>query len=205
MGQGKRLLFPAALPQQHPRTRECGKGPGQGQGNTRFLSCSPQFLRASLEPIEDKAWTVGLSQELSQQLGSSAPGSWEKVCVLPRARAGAGAGASALPTQAVFTASPSLASKRCFPQGCPSGWLQPGTAASLACSQGRSGPSGASPVLTGQAVTASWARPLLFQLFLYKALGTALAACRDLRHVQGQVLRFLEETNLMELSESQVR
>ncbi|KAK4806689.1 hypothetical protein QYF61_027690 [Mycteria americana] len=77
-----------------------------------------KFLRASLEPIEDKAWTVGLSQELSQQLGSSAPGSWEK-------------------------------------------------------------------------------------LFLYKALGTALAACRDLRHVQGQVLRFLEETNLMELSESQ--
>ncbi|XP_059685558.1 maestro heat-like repeat-containing protein family member 2B, partial [Gavia stellata] len=77
-----------------------------------------KFLRASLEPIKDKAWTVGLSQELSQQLGSSAPGSWEK-------------------------------------------------------------------------------------LFLYKALGTALAACRDLRHVQGQVLRFLQETNAMELSEAQ--
>ncbi|XP_074995168.1 maestro heat-like repeat-containing protein family member 2B [Calonectris borealis] len=77
-----------------------------------------KFLRASLEPIEDKAWTVGLSRELSQQLGSSAPGSWEK-------------------------------------------------------------------------------------LFLYKALGTALAACRDLRHVQGQVLRFLQETNPVELSEAQ--
>ncbi|XP_059679382.1 maestro heat-like repeat-containing protein family member 2B [Gavia stellata] len=77
-----------------------------------------KFLRASLEPIEDKAWTVDLSQELSQQLGSSAAGSWEK-------------------------------------------------------------------------------------LFLYKALGTALAACRDLRHVQGQVLRFLQETNPMELSEAQ--
>ncbi|CAM9960297.1 unnamed protein product [Bubo scandiacus] len=77
-----------------------------------------QFLRASLEPIEDQTWTVGLSQELSQQLGSSAPRSWEK-------------------------------------------------------------------------------------LFLYKALGTALAACRDLRHVQGQVLRFLQETNPVELSEAQ--
>ncbi|XP_076212542.1 maestro heat-like repeat-containing protein family member 2B [Aptenodytes patagonicus] len=80
--------------------------------------CLLKFLRASLEPIEDKAWTVGLSQELSQQLGTSAPGSWEK-------------------------------------------------------------------------------------LFLYKALGTALAACQDLRHVQGQVLRFLQETNPVELSEAQ--
>ncbi|NXW52361.1 MRO2B protein, partial [Nyctiprogne leucopyga] len=77
-----------------------------------------KFLRASLEPIEDKAWTVGLSQELSQQLGSSVPSSWE-------------------------------------------------------------------------------------QLFLYKALGTALAACQDLRHVQGQMLRLLQETNPLELSEAQ--
>ncbi|KAK4817743.1 hypothetical protein QYF61_026966 [Mycteria americana] len=77
-----------------------------------------RFLRASLEPIEDKAWTVGLSKELSLQLGSSAPGSWEK-------------------------------------------------------------------------------------LFLYKALGTALAACQDLRHIQGQVLRFLQETIPVELSEAQ--
>ncbi|XP_040977781.1 maestro heat-like repeat-containing protein family member 2B [Aquila chrysaetos chrysaetos] len=67
--------------------------------------------------VEDKAWTVGLSQELSQRLGSSAAGSWEK-------------------------------------------------------------------------------------LFLYKALGTVLAACQDLRHVQGQVLRFLQETNPVELSEA---
>ncbi|XP_026719765.1 maestro heat-like repeat-containing protein family member 2B [Athene cunicularia] len=77
-----------------------------------------KFLQASLEPIEDQTWTVGLSQALSQQLVSSASGSWEK-------------------------------------------------------------------------------------LFLYKALGTTLAACRDLRHVQGQVLRFLQETNPMELSEAQ--
>ncbi|XP_072731086.1 maestro heat-like repeat-containing protein family member 2B [Ciconia boyciana] len=77
-----------------------------------------KFLRASLEPIEDKAWTVGLSKELSLQLGSSDPGSWEK-------------------------------------------------------------------------------------LFLYKALGTALAACQDLRHIQGQVLRFLQETIPVELSEAQ--
>ena len=203
MGHGKRLPFPAALPPQHPGTHECGKDPGQGQGNTRFLSCSPQFLRASLEPIEDRAWTVGLSQELSQQLGSSAAGSWEKVCLLPHA--GAGAVTGALPTQAVFTASPSLAPKRHFPPGCPSGWPQPGTAAGLACSQGLSGLSGASPLLTGRAVTASRARPLLFQFFLYKALGTVLAACRDLRHVQGQVLSFLQETNPVELSEAQVR
>ncbi|XP_052655744.1 maestro heat-like repeat-containing protein family member 2B [Harpia harpyja] len=76
-----------------------------------------KFLRASLEPVEDEAWTVGLSQELSQRLGSSAAGSWEK-------------------------------------------------------------------------------------LFLYKALGTVLAACQDLRHVQGQVLRFLRDTNPVELSEA---
>uniref|UniRef100_A0A672UAS1 Uncharacterized protein n=1 Tax=Strigops habroptila TaxID=2489341 RepID=A0A672UAS1_STRHB len=69
-----------------------------------------KFLRVSLEPIEDKAWTVGLSQELSQQLGSSAPGSWEK-------------------------------------------------------------------------------------LFLYKVLGTVLAACQNLWHVQGQVLSFLQATD----------
>ncbi|KAM6225550.1 maestro heat-like repeat-containing protein family member 2B [Spheniscus humboldti] len=95
------------------------------EGKTESSLDSPEwehhvlkFLRASLEPIKDKAWTVGLSQELSQQLGSSAPGSWEK-------------------------------------------------------------------------------------LFLYKALGTVLAACQDLRHVQGQVLRFLQETNPVELSEAQ--
>ena len=156
-----------------------------------------------LEPIEDKAWTVGQSEELSQQLGSSAAGCWEKVCLLPRRESGAVT--SAVPTQAVFTASPSLAPKRRFPPGCRSGWLQPGTAAGLACSRGWPGPSGASPLLTVQAVTASRARPLLFQFFLYKALGTALAGCRDLRHVQGQVLRFLQETNPVELSEAQVR
>lgn len=54
-------------------------------------------------------------------------------------------------------------------------------------------------------MTASRARLLLFQLFLYKALGTVLAACQDLRHVQGQVLRFLRETNPVELSEAKVR
>ena len=113
MGWGKRLLFWAALPQQRPGTHERGNGPGQGQDNTRFLSCSPQFLRASLEPIEDQTWTVGLSQELSQQLGSSAPRSWEKVCLLSCARAGAGAGA--LLTQAFSTASPSSPQKALLP------------------------------------------------------------------------------------------
>ncbi|XP_054024596.1 maestro heat-like repeat-containing protein family member 2B [Dryobates pubescens] len=77
-----------------------------------------KLLRASLEHIQDKAWSVNLSRELSQQLGSSAPGSWQK-------------------------------------------------------------------------------------LFLYKALGTALAGCQDLVHVQGQVLRFLQEADLVELPEAQ--
>ncbi|KAK2518879.1 hypothetical protein Q9233_012284 [Columba guinea] len=77
-----------------------------------------KFLRASLKLIEDETWSVGLSQQLSRQLGSSAPGSWQK-------------------------------------------------------------------------------------LFLYKALGTALAGCRDLSHIQGQVLRFLQDTDSAELSETQ--
>ncbi|KAK2527218.1 hypothetical protein Q9966_010438 [Columba livia] len=79
-----------------------------------------KFLRASLKLIEDETWSVGLSQQLSRQLGSSAPGSWQK-------------------------------------------------------------------------------------LFLYKALGTALAGCRDLSHVQGQVLRFLQDTDSAELSETQAQ
>ncbi|KAK2518873.1 hypothetical protein Q9233_012278 [Columba guinea] len=37
-----------------------------------------KFLRASLKLIEDETWSVGLSQQLSRQLGSSAPGSWQK-------------------------------------------------------------------------------------------------------------------------------
>ncbi|KAM6292594.1 maestro heat-like repeat-containing protein family member 2B [Porphyrio hochstetteri] len=77
-----------------------------------------KFLRASLEPIEDEAWTMELSRELSRQLDSSAPGSWEK-------------------------------------------------------------------------------------LFLYKAFGMVLAACRDLRHVEGQVLRFLQQATSVEPSEAQ--
>ncbi|KAK2518845.1 hypothetical protein Q9233_012250 [Columba guinea] len=77
-----------------------------------------KFLRASLKLIEDETWSVGLSQQLSRQLGSSAPGSWQK-------------------------------------------------------------------------------------LFLYKALGTALGGCRDLSHIQGQVLRFLQDTDSVELSETQ--
>ncbi|KAK2518882.1 hypothetical protein Q9233_012287 [Columba guinea] len=37
-----------------------------------------KFLRASLKLIEDETWSVGLSQQLRRQLGSSAPGSWQK-------------------------------------------------------------------------------------------------------------------------------
>ncbi|XP_071661406.1 maestro heat-like repeat-containing protein family member 2B isoform X3 [Patagioenas fasciata] len=121
-----------------------------------------KFLRASLEPIEDETWTVGLSQQLSRQLGSSAPGSWEKVFLLPHT--------GTLPTPAVFTASPPNCASPVLPR--------PGTAASLACSGGS-------------------------RLFLYEALGTALAGCRDLSHVQGQVLMFLQDTDSVELSETQ--
>ncbi|OPJ70755.1 hypothetical protein AV530_007018 [Patagioenas fasciata monilis] len=42
-----------------------------------------------------------------------------------------------------------------------------------------------------------------WKLFLYKALRTVLAGCQDLSHVQGQVLRFLQDTNSVELSETQ--
>ena len=152
MAWGKRLLFLAALPQQHSRTCKCGKSRGQGQGNTYFLTCSSQFLQVSLEPIEGKAWTVGLSHELTQHLGSSAPSSWEKVCLLPHNGVGL---VPVLAHTGSFHCSSSLTPKQCFPLGCPSVWLQPGTAAGLACSQGQVGPSGASPLLTCQAVTAS--------------------------------------------------
>lgn len=116
------------------------------------------------------------------------------------------AGAGALPTRAVSTASPSFAPNRHISAwGCPSyglakAWLQPGYSLALRLD---SGPPGAIPLLTGQVMTASWARPLLFQLFLYKALGTVLAACQNLRHVQGQVLSFLQATD--PVSEPQVR
>ncbi|KAK2521382.1 hypothetical protein Q9966_012999 [Columba livia] len=52
--------------------------------------------------------------------------------------------------------------------------------------------------------SAEWEQHVL-KLFLYKALGTALAGCRDLSHVQGQVLRFLQDTDSAELSETQAQ
>ncbi|KAK2546195.1 hypothetical protein Q9966_000404 [Columba livia] len=52
--------------------------------------------------------------------------------------------------------------------------------------------------------SAEWEQHVL-KLFLYKALGTALAGCRDLSHVQGQVLRFLQDTDSVELSEAQAQ
>ncbi|XP_068812446.1 maestro heat-like repeat-containing protein family member 1 [Struthio camelus] len=77
-----------------------------------------KFLQPSLELIENEAWTVGLSQELSRQLSSSPRLSWEKC-------------------------------------------------------------------------------------FLYKALGTALAACGCLSHVQEQTQKYLKEANYLELWEAQ--
>ncbi|XP_064366666.1 maestro heat-like repeat-containing protein family member 2B, partial [Dromaius novaehollandiae] len=77
-----------------------------------------KFLQTSLELIASEAWTVGLSQELSRQLGSSPRLSWEKR-------------------------------------------------------------------------------------FLYKALGTALAACGCLHHVQEQTLEHLKAANFLELWQAQ--
>ncbi|XP_065596924.1 maestro heat-like repeat-containing protein family member 2B [Cyrtonyx montezumae] len=77
-----------------------------------------KFLRASLETVEDEAWTKRLSCELSHWLGRSLSSSGEKS-------------------------------------------------------------------------------------FLYKALGTALGACKDVLHVQEQLLRHLEETNTERSSEVQ--
>ncbi|XP_021268810.1 maestro heat-like repeat-containing protein family member 2B isoform X2 [Numida meleagris] len=77
-----------------------------------------KFLKVSLESMEDQAWSVALSQQLSEQLGTCPHGSWEK-------------------------------------------------------------------------------------LFLYKALGSVLAACQDLSHVQEQLCRYLQGTNHVELSEAQ--
>ncbi|OPJ70753.1 hypothetical protein AV530_007016 [Patagioenas fasciata monilis] len=50
--------------------------------------------------------------------------------------------------------------------------------------------------------SAEWEQHVL-KLFLYKALWTALAGCWDLSHVQGQMLRFLQDTDSVELSETQ--
>ncbi|XP_071664473.1 uncharacterized protein [Patagioenas fasciata] len=50
--------------------------------------------------------------------------------------------------------------------------------------------------------SAEWEQHVL-KLFLYEALGTALAGGRDLSHVQGQVLMFLQDTDSVELSETQ--
>ena len=112
-GVGEEAAVCSSSPPAASRDTRRGKCPGQGQGKTRFLSCSPQFLRASLEPIEDKAWTVGLSQELSQQLGSSAPSSWEKVCLLPRA--GAGLAPVLCPHRQFFHCSPFTCPQKALP------------------------------------------------------------------------------------------
>ncbi|XP_021246153.1 maestro heat-like repeat-containing protein family member 1 [Numida meleagris] len=90
--------------------------PGSAEWEQRLL----KFLRASLETVEDEAWTKALSCELSRWLGSSSSSSGEKS-------------------------------------------------------------------------------------FLYKALGTALGACKEVLHVQEKLLKHLEEANAEQRSEAQVR
>ncbi|XP_021248711.1 maestro heat-like repeat-containing protein family member 2B [Numida meleagris] len=88
--------------------------PGSAEWEQRLL----KFLRASLETVEDEAWTKSLSCELSWWLGSSPSSSGEKP-------------------------------------------------------------------------------------FLYKALGTALGACKEVLHIQEKLLQHLEEANAEEPSEAQ--
>ncbi|OXB69616.1 UNVERIFIED_CONTAM: hypothetical protein H355_001050, partial [Colinus virginianus] len=91
-----------------------------------------KFLKASLETMEDEAWTKHLCCELSCWLGRSDRSSGEKVTLLPHLK-------FFLPEQS----------------------------------------------------------------FLYKALGTALGACKDVRHIQEELLQHLEEANTEGLSEVQ--
>lgn len=164
--------------------------------------------------MEDQAWSVALSQQLSEQLGTCPHGSWEKVGSLP----GSSLLAEPWCTQlcgwdwrrsAAHDGSCHRFPFPCHQKALPSmqlrGWLQASSVAGLSCSLGWWCPSWPVLLLTRWAVTTTQARPLFFQLFLYKALGSVLAACQDLSHVQEQLCRYLQGTNHVELSEAQVR
>ncbi|XP_068797290.1 uncharacterized protein [Struthio camelus] len=170
-----------------------------------------KFLRTSPELVESEAWTVGLSRELSRQLGSSPRLSWEKVCSLRSATAaacsegcsGRAPGRSGWVEGGLLSLLPALFP----PKGAP---LHAELAVGLA---GRR-------LLLGLAPWAPWwvparwgapwpgpllagARPLLLQRFLYRAVGTALAACWCVSHVEEQLVKHLKETKYLELSEVQ--
>lgn len=178
----------------------------------RFLSCSLlQFLRASLETIGDDAWIKRLSCVLSQRLDSSPSSSGEKVGSLPgsplaaqprgpRPRAGLGLGLQAvLCPRGLSALLPRPLPPAAFPSSrAERGWRKPIPASGLGCSPC------AGPVAARQAVAASRARLVPLQAFLYKALGTTLAACQELPHVQENLLQHLTRAQPEEPSEAQV-
>lgn len=142
----------------------------RAKGETTLVSCRvpPQFLMESAEEMEeDQPWIVRLSQELSQQLSSSSSSEEDKVCSLPAPSWQHSPGHPA----------PGLGLKERVPVRAV------GTA-----------PPALVPEVLPSATTAR-ARSLLLQKFLYRALGTVLASCRQFTHVQGQLLEYLNETD----------
>ncbi|XP_068535919.1 maestro heat-like repeat-containing protein family member 2B [Anas acuta] len=185
-----------------------GKGniPDAAEWERRLL----QFLRASLETIGDDAWIKRLSCALSQRLDSSASSSGEKVGSLPgsplaaqprgpRPRAGLGLGLQAvLCPRGLSALLPRPLPPAAFPSSrAERGWRKPIPASGLGCSPC------AGPVAARQAVAASRARLVPLQAFLYKALGTTLAACQELPHVQENLLQHLTRAQPEEPSEAQ--
>ena len=176
----------------------------EAKGKETLASVLQQFLRASLDTMEDEAWTKGLSCELSRWLSSSASSSGEKVGSRGCGWCSAHTGGS-----------------HCFPGPCPPqglslqtawGWLKLGPAAALSISQGAWVlPTRPSPSRPGCChISASSFPPhpfssLPMQSFLYKALGTVLGACKEVLHIQEKLLQHLEEANAEEQSEAQVR
>ena len=157
----------------------------------------------------DQPWVVCLSRELSQQLSNSSSSAEDKVCALPAPSrqhspgapsSGAGAEGARSPC-GPSSPLPLPSPQRCFPPCCPGS----ATGGRRGCSLGCWGLSRPGPALTRRAVTTSRSRSLLFQKFLYRALGTVLASCRQLTHVQGQLLKYLKETDATSPCDRQVK
>lgn len=152
----------------------------RAKGETTLASCRvpPQFLTESAEEMqEDQPWIVCLSRELSQQLSSSSSSKEDKVCSLPAPSWQHSPGHPA----------PGLGLKERVPVRAVS-----------------TAPPALAPKVLPSATTAR-ARALLLQEFLYRALGTVLASCRRLTHVQGQLLKYLKETDATRPCDKQVK
>eukprot|EP00076_Gallus_gallus_P036841 XP_025002379.1 maestro heat-like repeat-containing protein family member 2B isoform X2 [Gallus gallus] len=176
-----------------------------------------KFLRASLDTMEDEAWTKGLSCKLSQWLSKSPSSSGEKVGsfqLYPAVQ-------SQVPNRGwgCRWCSAHAGCSRCFPGPCPPeglslqtawGWLKLGPAPALSVSQGAWVlPTWPSPSRSGCCHISASSFPshpfssLPMQSFLYKALGTVLGACKEVLHIQEKLLQHLEEANAEKPSEAQ--